>query len=399
MQADRVGTSIRRVGGRERVTGQYRFVGDIRLGDVLHVKLVTVDCAHARIHGIDIERATAIPGVRAVVSAADLPNPMPRFGPVYQDRPVLAVGETRFHGEPVAAVVAESEELAQEAAPLVEVRYSELPAVVTVAAALDPGAPLVQDPALRTGPHAGTNTLSEWQFGWGNADSAVADYVLDHTYTFPMITHFAIAPHCFLASPANDCVILWSAVQHPFALQQVIADLLRLPLAKVRIHAPDPGGAFGGKQHAKYEPLLALLALRLLRPVRLELTLDHTFPAAARTAFEISLRSGFDSGGTLCFQDVECNGLLGAYADIGPRVISKACYLTCGPYRVPHARIHARALLSHTPPATAFRGFGTPQVAWALESQMDEAARRLGLDRLELRLKNLARPGDQFIPR
>lgn len=398
MQADRVGTSIRRAGGHERVTGQQRFVGDIRLGDVLHVKLVTVDCARARIDGIDIECAAAVPGVRGVVSAADLPNPIPRFGPVYKDRPILAVGETKFHGEPVAAVVAETEDLAREAAALVDVRYCELPAVVSVDAALDPGAPLVQDPALREGPHARSNTLSEWSFGWGDVDSAVADYVLDHTYTFPMITHFAIEPHCFLAAPDNDGVVVWSAVQHPFALQQVIADLLGLPLAKVRVHAPDPGGAFGGKQHAKLEPLLALLALKLQRPVRLELTLDETFQAVRRTAFEIRLRTGFDSAGTLCFQDVECNGLLGAYADIAPRVVAKASYLMCGPYRVPHARIGVRALLSHTPPATAFRGFGTPQVAWALESQMDEAARQLGVDRLEIRLRNLARAGEQFVP-
>ncbi|HEY4853148.1 MAG TPA: xanthine dehydrogenase family protein molybdopterin-binding subunit [Streptosporangiaceae bacterium] len=365
---------------------------------MLHVKLITVDCAHARIQRIDTEQARARPGVRAVVSAADLPNPMPRFGPVYQDRPVLALGETRFHGEPVAAVVAETEQAAEEAAALVEVHYEELPAVATVAAALDPSAPLVQDPELRTGPHSRTNLLREWRFGWGEAEAAVADHVLDNTYTFPMVTHFAIEPHCFLAAPDHDGVTVWSAVQHPFVLQEMIARLLDLPLAKVRVHAPDPGGAFGGKQHAKYEPLLALLAVRLRCPVRLELTLDETFQAVRRTAFEIRLRSGFASDGTLCFQDAECNALLGAYADIGPRVVAKACYLMCGPYRVPQARIHARALLSHTPPATAFRGFGTPQVAWALESQMDEAARRLGLDRLEIRLKNLARPGEQFIP-
>jgi CO/xanthine dehydrogenase Mo-binding subunit len=398
LNGDQVGASVRRVGSYERVTGQQEFVGDIRLDGMLHVKLITVDCAHARIQRIDTEQARALPGVRDVVSAADLPNPMPRFGPVYQDRPVLALGETRFHGEPVAAVVAETEQAAEEAAALVEVCYEELPAVATVAAALDPSAPLVQDPELRTGPHSQTNLLREWRFGWGEADAAVADHVLDNTYTFPMVTHFAIEPHCFLAAPGHDGVTVWSAVQHPFVLQEMIARLLDLPLAKVRVHAPDPGGAFGGKQHAKYEPLLALLAVRLRCPVRLELTLDETFQTVRRTAFEIRLRSGFASDGTLCFQDAECNALLGAYADIAPRVVAKACYLMCGPYRVPHARIHARALLSHTPPATAFRGFGTPQVAWALESQMDEAARHLGLDRLEIRLKNLARPGEQFIP-
>jgi CO/xanthine dehydrogenase Mo-binding subunit len=336
--------------------------------------------------------------VRDVITAADLPEPMPRFGPVFRDRPVLAVHEAKFHGEPVAAVVAETEHLAQRAAELVEVEYDELAAVVSVAGALDPGAPLVQDPQLRSGPHADSNVLSEWRFGWGQAELAAADHVLEHTYTFPMITHFAIEPHCFLAAPDNDGVVVWSAVQHPFALQQVIADLLHLPLAKVRVHAPDPGGAFGGKQHAKFEPLLALLAVRLQRPVRLELTLEQTLQAVRRTAFQIRLRSGFDDSGVLSFHEVECNGLLGAYGDIGPRVVAKASYLMCGPYLVPNARIHVRALLSHTPPATAFRGFGTPQVAWALESQMDEAARRLGIDGLEIRLRNLARAGQQFIP-
>jgi len=398
LNGDQIGRSVRRTGGYERVTGQQEFVGDIRLDGMLHVKLVTVDCAHARIDSVNTGHARALPGVRDVVCAADLPSPMPRFGPVHQDRPVLAVAETRFHGEPVAAVVADTEQAAEDAAAAVEVRYEELPAVATIAAALDPGMPLVQDPDLRTGPHAATNLLSEWRFGWGDVQTQAADHVLDSTYTFPMVTHFAIEPHCFLAAPDHDGIAVWSAVQHPFALQQVIARLLGLPLAKIRVRAPDPGGAFGGKQHAKYEPLLALLAVRLQRPVRLELTLSETFQAVRRTAFEIRLRSGFASDGTLCFQDAECTALVGAYADIAPRVVSKACYYMCGPYRVPAARIHARALLSHTPPATAFRGFGTPQVAWALESQMDEAARRLGMDRVEIRLRNLARAGDHFIP-
>jgi CO/xanthine dehydrogenase Mo-binding subunit len=151
VSGDRIGTSARRVGGYERVTGQQEFVGDIRLDDMLHVKLNTIDCAHARIHRIDTERARALPGVRDVVCAADLPDPMPRFGPVYQDRPVLAAGQTRFHGEPVAAVVAESEQLAEEAAALVEVHYSELPAVTTVAGGGQSGAGLARPGNQRGG--------------------------------------------------------------------------------------------------------------------------------------------------------------------------------------------------------------------------------------------------------
>lgn len=397
MTGRQIGVSARRVGGRERVTGEQRFVGDVRLDGMLHVALATLDCARARIAAIDTADAEAVPGVRAVVTAADLPDPMPRFGPVYQDRPVLAVGETKYHGEPVAAVVAETEQAAEEAAALVSVRYEELPAVLTVAAALDPASPLVQDPALRRGPSAATNTMCQWQFGWGDVERASAEHVIEHTYTFPMVTHFAIEPHVFLAAPDQDGVTVWSAIQHPFLLQQTIARLLDLPLAKVRVVAPDPGGAFGGKQHAKLEPLLAFLALRTRRPVRLALTLAQTFQAVRRTAYEVRVRSGFDSDGTIRFQDIECDGLLGAYGDIAPRVVSKSTYLACGPYRVPDARVRVRALLSHTPPATAFRGFGTPQVAWALESHVDEAARRLGIDRLEIRLRNLAGRGEEVV--
>ncbi len=397
MSDHQVGVSARRVGGRERVTGEQRFVGDVRLNNALHVKLVTLDCARARILGVETADAERVPGLRAVITAADLPDPMPRFGPVYQDRPVLAAGETKFHGEPVAAVAAETEEAAEEAAARVRVRFEELPAVLTVEQALDPAAPLVQEPCLREGPLATTNTLRTWQFGWGDVDAATAPCVVENTYTFPMVTHFAIEPHVFMASADHDGITVWSAIQHPYMLQSGIAKLLGLPIAKVRVVAPDPGGAFGGKQHAKFEPLIAFLALRTRRPVRLALTLAQTFQAVRRAAYTVRMRTGFAADGTICFQDVDTNCLLGAYADIGVRVVSKSTYLMCGPYRVPDARVHVRALLSHTPPATAFRGFGTPQVAWAVESQMDEGARQLGIDRLEIRLRNLAHRGEDVV--
>lgn len=394
-----IGTSARRVGGFERVTGQQRFAGDIRLDKMLYVKLVSLDCAHARILRVATEMATRVKGVRAVLTAADLPQPVPRYGPTFQDRPVLAVGETKFHGEPIAAVAAETEDAAEEAASLVQVEFEELPAVLTIAAALDPASPLVQGPEVRPGdPLASTNVLKEWQFGWGDVEVSPADRLIEGVYTFPMVTHFAIEPHAFLAAPEDGGLLVVSPVQHPFALQSVIAKMLDLPLAKVRVLAPDPGGAFGGKQHAKFEPLLAFLALRTGRPVRLVLTLEETFQAVRRSSFEIRVRSGFTVEGTICFHDIECKALLGAYADIAPRVVSKASYLICGPYRVPNVRTKVQALLSHTTPATAFRGFGTPQVSWAVESQMDEAARKLGIDRLAIRLKNLARRGEEVVP-
>jgi CO/xanthine dehydrogenase Mo-binding subunit len=394
-----IGTSPNRVGGFGRVTGLQEYVADIRVPDVLEAKLVTLDCARARIISIDTSAAEKVTGVRLVMTAADLPQPMPRFGPQLEDRPVLAVGETKYHGEPVAIVAAETKDAAEEAARLVRVEFDELPAVFTVAAALDPKAPLVQDPSLRPkDPLASTNVLREHHVGWGDVDAAHADCIVENTYSFPMVTHFAIEPHAFMAAPEGDGIAIWSSIQHPNWLQKIMAKLLKLPLAKVRIYAPDPGGGFGGKQHTKYEPVVAFAALKAGRPVRLILTLDETFQAVRRAACEIRVRTGFSADGKLAFQDIKADYLIGAYCDIADRVVGKGSYPAAGPYNVPAVRILARSILSHTTPSTAFRGFGNPQVNWAVESNIDEGARALGIDRLEIRLRNLAHKGDAFIP-
>ena len=396
-----VGASPHRVGGRGRVTGGQTYVADLPAEDALHVKLVTVDAARARINGIDASSALALPGVRVVTTPDDLPSPMPRFGPQMRDRPVLAVGETKFFGDPVAAVAAETRDLAEEAAELVRVDYEPLPAVTTIAAALAPDAPLVQEPAIRLDDRlAGTNVLRLHRYGWGDVEAVEheAECVVEGTWSFPMVTQFAIEPHAYMAAPDGDGIAIWSSIQHPYWLQRVIATMLGLPLAKVRVFAPDPGGGFGGKQHAKYEPLLAFMALQVGRPVRLVLSLEETFTAVRRAASEVHVRSGFKRDGTLVFRDIEANYLVGAYADIADRVVAKGSYTSNGPYRTPAVRIVARSVLSHTVPSTAFRGFGNPQQIWAVESNMDEAARQLGIDQVQLRLRNIPTPGEAFLP-
>ena len=399
MTARLVGTSPNRVGGFGRVSGLQEYVADIRIPDVLEGKLVTLDCARARIISIDTSEAEQVPGVRLVMTAADLPQPMPRFGPQLEDRPVIAVGETKYHGEPVAIVAAETKDAAAEGARLVRVEYEELPAVFTVAAALDPAAPLVQDPSLRPNDKfAATNVLREHRVGWGDVDAVKADLVIENSYSFPIVTHFAIEPHAFMAAPDGNGIAVWSSIQHPNWLQKILAKLLGLPLSKVRVYAPDPGGGFGGKQHTKYEPLVAYAALKAGRPVRLILSLEESFQAARRAACEIGVRTGFTADGKIVFQDVKADYLIGAYTDIADRVVGKGSYPAAGPYNVPAVRILARSILSHTLPSTAFRGFGNPQVNWAVESNLDEGARALGIDRLEIRLRNLARKGDAFIP-
>jgi CO/xanthine dehydrogenase Mo-binding subunit len=341
MNPDRIGASPARVGGLERVTGAQQYVADLRLPDTLYVKLVSLDCARARILSIDTSEAAAVPGVRLVMTAADLPDPMPRFGPQFIDRPVLSVGETKYHGEAVAAVAADTLDAAEAGARLVKVEYEELPAVFTIAAALDPAAPLVQDPALRPDdPLANSNVLREHHFGWGDVDEAAADadLIIEGTYSFPMVTHFAIEPHGFIAAPDGDGIAIWSSIQHPNWLQKIIAGLLHLPLSKVRVFAPDPGGGFGGKQHAKFEPLVAFMAMQTGRPCRLILTLEETFQAVRRNSTEIRVRTGFHRDGTIVFRDIESNYLLGAYADIADRTVTKGSYAACAWWRAASCR-------------------------------------------------------------
>ncbi len=403
MSGDRIGGSPARVGGVARVTGDQLYLADLPSAGVLHAKLVTLDCARARILSVDASEALALPGVHLVMAAQDLPQPVPRFGPQFEDRPVLAVGETKYHGEPVAIVVADSRELAERAAALVVVEHEILPAVTTVAAALAADAPLVQDSAIRRqgDPLAETNVLNEHRVGWGDVDGAAAEdglVIIEHRYSFPMVTHFAIEPHAFQAAPDGDGLAVWSTIQHPNWLQKLVAGVVGMPLARVRVYAPDPGGGFGGKQHAKLEPAVVFAALALGRPVRLVLTLEETFQAVRRAACESRVRTGFRPDGRIAFQDIEADYLIGAYADIADRVVGKGSYPGAGPYTIPAVRILARSVLSHTTPSTAFRGFGNPQINWAVESNLDEGARALGMDRLEIRLHNLARKGDAFIP-
>jgi CO/xanthine dehydrogenase Mo-binding subunit len=401
MTAGTIGTEAARNGGLDRVTGGQQYVADLKVADALQVKLVSLDVSRARIVSIDTSAAAAVPGVRMVMTAADLPDPMPRYGPHAQDRPVLAVGQVNYHGEPVAAVAADTKEIAEAAVRLVKVEYEPLPAIFTVDAALAPDAFLVQDPAIRrpNDPLANTNKFSEYTFGWGDVDAVVgeADLIVENTYEYPMVTHFAIEPHACVVVPEGGGLTVWTTNQHPFQLQKILAKVVGLPLSKVRVIAPDLGGGFGGKQWPNIQPLLCFLALKLQRPVRMVMTLEETFQAVRRTSAKVHIRTGVRRDGTLVFEDITSNFLVGAYADIADRVVTKGNYLAAGPYKVPVVRIIARGVLSNTPPATAMRGFGVPETAWAREMNLDDCALALGIDRLAIRLRNLAHYGDEFI--
>ena len=396
-----VGQSVDRYGGMERATGRQRYVADIEFPDAAHVAFTTLPVGRARINSIDTAPALAVPGVIAAVSAQDLPGPVTRFGISHKDRPLIATDTVNFHGEPVVAVVAESADLARVAADAVVVDYETLPGAYDLDQALAADAPLVQAPEVRPGdPQAESNVLENADYAWGDLDEAEgdADLVVENTYVFPMVTHFPIEPGGIVSAPiADGGVSVHSPVQHPFLLQRILADVVELPLSKVRVVAPDPGGGFGGKQTPRYEPLMAKLALMTGRTCRLVLSLEESFQLMRRSGCRITARTGFKNNGEVTFHQLAADFLIGAYADVAPRVMTKGSYVGAGPYRIPAVRVNARAVLSNTTPSCAFRGFGAPQVSWATESQLDAGARALSIDSLEMRRRNLVDHDEAFI--
>jgi len=384
-----------------RVTGYQRYMDDLSTTGVLHGAFVRIDCARARIKSVDTTRAGELSGVYRILTSADIPEPMPRYGALLADQPILAVGETRFWGEPVALVLAENEKTAREAARLVDVTYDELPPVLTAEDALREDAPLVLDPEIRPeDPLAQTNIMTEFPLSWGDVDSAHSscDLIVENTYRAPFMHHFAMELFGCVAVPEDGGVSVTSAIQHPFVLRKVIAGMLDLPQNKVRIRATEAGGGFGARGYPKMECAAAYVAYRLNRSVKLSMTGEEGFMLAQREAARIHIKTGFTAEGKLVFQDITTDLLVGAYTDIAPRVVGKAGIMAAGPYVVPNARMMARGLYTHTTPTTAFRGFGASHAGFAVEGQMNEAAEKLGIDRVEIRLRNLPERGQQFIP-
>lgn len=388
-------------GRHDRVTGRTKFVDDLELDGLLHGAFVRIPQRRAAIDSINTRAASESPGVVRVFTAADFgAGGPPRFGPAVMDQPVLAVDEVKYEGEPVALVVANTIENARAGVRLVDVQARPLAGWHTVADALS--TPPLHNPANRSpdqGPWRDTNIMAAWDFGWGDVDGVVDDasLVIQNRYRAPFAHHFAIETFSAIAIPEGETITLWDTVQHPFLERQVIAAMLDLPIEMVRVRAINMGGSFGSKGYPKLGPIVATFSRLLKRPLKITLSSEESFQTGQREASDITVRTGFDDNGVLVFQDILADFLVGAYTDISPRVVSKAGLHACGPYRTPAARIHARGIFTTTPPTTAFRGFGGTHIAMALEGQMDGAADRLGIDSLELRLRNIRDKGESMI--
>ncbi len=398
-----VGQPVPRVDALEKVTGAARYIADLRLAGVLVGRVLRSPYAHARILSVDTSAVAQLPGV-VVVIGSDL---VAMGGESLQDMPFLALDRVRYVGEPVAAVAASDEETAEEALGLIRVEYQELPGVFDVLAAAHRGAPLVHEElgayshAEGVNPLPGTNILSITEVRQGDVGRgfAEADHVFEDTFKIHAVQHGQVEPHCAIAQWGPEGkVTIWTANDAPHRLRKEIADALRLPLGQVRVIVPYLGGGFGGKGGLKLEPVAVALALKARhRPVKVISTREEMFSATlVRHAAVITVKTGVKADGAMVARDVVGYWDTGAYAEKGPTVVKQGTLNSAGPYRIPHLHLVGYCVYTNHVIAGAWRGYGVSQVTWASESQMDMIARRLGLDPLEFRLKNILREGDRL---
>jgi xanthine dehydrogenase D subunit len=380
-----VGESVRRVDAIPKVTGEFAYASDLWAQDMLWGATLRSPHPHARIRGIDSRAAAALPGVHAVLTAPDLPGKR-TFGLNFADQPVLADGLVRYHGEPVAIVAADTPALAHAAAAAVAVDWEPLPAVADMADALAPGAPRL---------HEFGNVLRHVHIARGEPAAAPADVWVEGYYETGMQDQAPLGPEAGLAIPAADGgVDLFVATQWLHVDQEQIAPCLGLPLDKVRITLAGVGGAFGAREDIHMQIHGCLLALATGRPVKMSYGREESFLAHVhRHPSRIWIRHGADRDGRLVTVDARLLFDGGAYSSSSPAVVGNAATFAAGPYEVPNVRVEGTVVYTNNPPCGAMRGFGAPQVCFAHEAQMDKLAARLGLDPVEIRLRNAAHTG------
>jgi CO/xanthine dehydrogenase Mo-binding subunit len=404
----KVGTPMPLIDGREKVTGALHFAGDYQIPGMLYAKFVSSAYAHANIHGIDTSAALAVPGVVAVLTAGDLPD----IRPTKRTHLLLARGRVIFVGQPVAIVLATSEATAEDALDTIRIDYEPLPAAITMDDALAPGAPLVwptgipkgSDDASSHGAAAGgdekkkdsySNIVHEFTKERGDIATgfAEADVIVEHTFTTPFVHQSYLEPHSMVVQPDpfNDGMTIWSATQGQFAVREQVAEILGIPEAKVKVIGTPVGGGFGGKI-TLYEPLIALVARLVNRPVRLVLTrMEELASANPAPANRIWLRMGAKRDGTLTALHAKITIDTGCYSS---GLSGTLAFLIGSLYRISNYRMETTEVLTFKVSASAYRAPGGPSADFALESEVDELAHILNLDPLEMRLKNAVHEGD-----
>jgi CO/xanthine dehydrogenase Mo-binding subunit len=402
MEQPFVGKSVIRIDALEKVTGKTIFCTDYKLPGMLHAKVLRSPLPHAKIIGVNISKAKRLPGVRSVVIGKDAPEV--RYGILLSDQHVLARERVRFAGEPVAAVAADSPDIASEALGLIEVHYEALPPLLDPYEAMSINPKTIIHPDLFKYSKAREwsldvnrpNVFLHHKIRRGDVDQAFqkANLVIENEFTTGRIQHCSLEPHASIVAPADGSLTIWSGRQDVWLLKNTIGILFGMKPSQIRVIRPYVGGAFGSKIPLVVEPIAALLALKCQKPVKIVLTREEVFLGGGnRVPMSICIKDGVSKTGRLIARKMKVILRAGAYSGIITAIVRNSSFGSVGSYNVPNFRWDSYGVYSNEPPACNFRGFGSTQVIFAIESQMDMLAQELEIDPIEFRKKNILEEG------
>jgi aldehyde oxidoreductase len=375
----------------EKVNGKAVYADDMKEEKMLYGKLLLAEYPHADILSIDTTEAAAMDGVASVLTAKDIPG-RKVFGLHLPEQPVMAENRVKFIGDSVAVVFAETEEIAQEAVKKIKVEYNPLPGIFSPIDGM-------KEDALKI--HDKGNQLTHWKVRKGDIDKgfAEADIIIEGEYYTPMIEHAYLEMESVLVRIEDDgTLVVYTGSQSSFAMQDMIAKSLNIEKDKVRVILTTTGGAFGGKEEPVMQIHAALGALVTGRPVKMTLTREESVRMSTKRHAEyIKMRHGVSRDGKLVAFESSAICDVGAYASVSGAVVFRSAVVASGPYQISNVKTDSYGIYTNNNPGGAFRGFGSTQVAFASEVQMDKLARALGMDPIEFRLKNALEPGKETI--
>ena len=396
-----VGESLQRVDAIKKVTGQAQYVDDIIMPRMLYAQVKRSPYPHARILRIDTSKAEALPGVRSVITGDCYTK---RCGLYLEDKNFLAVGTAKYRGEAVAAVAAETPEIADEAVELIEVEYEQLPAVTNAVEGMKPDAPLIHPdlhtykvaPIFHPVPH--TNISHHYKLRKGDVDKAfeACDVVTENTYYIPHVQHVPLEPHCAVAQYDLDGkVTVWGSIQSPYAVRQALSAAFDIPLNKLRVISPYVGGGFGAKAGTTLEGIIIPLARRNRgRPVKLNYSREDEFENSyVRQGLHCRIKTGINRDGKIQAVKNEFVWDGGAYTEYGVNITKAGGWASAGHYDIPNVWTDSYCVYTNHPVGGPYRGFGMCEIHFAIEQNIDEVALKIGMDPAQVRRINGLRPG------